>query len=119
MVLPTGVTSAVAVPLGNLFLGVSTAFSTGAAHKLESGAVVQDFAAVHVTVQPVGLPSVSTQIAALRRLLLREGDGEASKWFSKIREVRAIAISRLRPFWFSDHRFPRSPGEDTLGDRSE
>lgn len=51
--------------------GLSAAFATGAGHKLEKGAVVQDIAALHIRVGHVSSsPSVSTQISALRRLLL-------------------------------------------------
>lgn len=83
----SGVTSAVTAPIGNIVLGVSTAFSTGAAHKLEEGAIVQETVAVHVDIQARGVPSVSSQIAALRQLLLGGGDGEASSWFKRVREV--------------------------------
>lgn len=52
-------------------MGLSTAFSTGAAHKLEDGAVIQDVAALHVQIgHSKRGPSVSTQIAALRNMLL-------------------------------------------------
>jgi hypothetical protein len=46
-------------------------FSTGAAHKLADGAVIQEVTALHVSVGHFGIrPSISTQIAALRDLLL-------------------------------------------------
>lgn len=73
-----GVTSAVTAPASNgLVAGLSTIFSTGAAHGLQAGAVVQDVAALHVSISHrwSGSPSVSTQIAALRNLLLHSNDG--------------------------------------------
>lgn len=56
---------------------MSTAFSTGAAHALEEGAVIQDIAALHVNIGHWGSrsPSVSSQIAALRHLLLGAASG--------------------------------------------
>ncbi|KAH8116643.1 composite domain of metallo-dependent hydrolase [Phellopilus nigrolimitatus] len=74
-----GVTTGITAPKHRGFLsGLSTAFGLGAAHKLEKGALVQEVAAVHVTVGHMGkTPSISTQIAALRHLLLDDG-GESS-----------------------------------------
>jgi hypothetical protein len=78
---------------------VSTTFRTGAANALERGALVNELTALHVTVAraapfagrfaPVTSPSVSEQIAALRRLLLGgEGTGtETGAWFRKAAEV--------------------------------
>ncbi|KAK2466065.1 hypothetical protein APHAL10511_001707 [Amanita phalloides] len=74
--------------------GLSTAFRTGSGHAMERGAVVQDVAGLHVV---LGRPdpllhnsriSVSTQIAALRRLLYGwEGeDKETGDWFRKAAE---------------------------------
>ncbi|KII92269.1 hypothetical protein PLICRDRAFT_37059 [Plicaturopsis crispa FD-325 SS-3] len=68
----SGVTSGVAVPNGKgLIAGRASVFSTGAPHKLAPGAVRQDFAGFHVSIGHTrsGVPSVSTQIAALRHLL--------------------------------------------------
>ncbi|KAJ7841313.1 carbohydrate esterase family 9 protein [Mycena olivaceomarginata] len=60
-------------------------FSLGAAHKLERGAVLQEVTAVHMKVlQSLPGPSVSTQIALLRRLLLRPVDGPSKEWFLKV-----------------------------------
>lgn len=83
-----GVTVGIAAPNHAAFLGgLSVAFSLGARHKLEKGAVVQDVAAVHVTIgRSMGLPSVSTQIATLRRYLLHPS-GESGKWFEKVADV--------------------------------
>ncbi|KAF9227423.1 carbohydrate esterase family 9 protein [Gyrodon lividus] len=68
-----GVTSAITAPTSyGLVSGLSTAFSTGASHALQEGAVIQEIAALHINIgySRSGFPSVSTQIAALRRLLL-------------------------------------------------
>lgn len=73
-----GVTSAVTAPASKgLVAGLSTVFSTGAAHGLQAGAVVEDTAALHVSVSHrwSGSPSVSTQVAALRNLLLHSNEG--------------------------------------------
>jgi uncharacterized OsmC-like protein len=66
-----GVTTAVTAPLGNFLLGLSTAFAVGANNALEKNAIIQDEVALHVTIsrQSTRRPSVSTQIAALRRIL--------------------------------------------------
>ncbi|KAJ7054512.1 carbohydrate esterase family 9 protein [Mycena amicta] len=72
-----GVTSAVVAPSSYGFLsGLSTVFSTVAPHKLADGAVLQEIAALHVRVSLNSRISVSTQIAALRRLLLGEGNAD-------------------------------------------
>ncbi|RDB24983.1 Imidazolonepropionase [Hypsizygus marmoreus] len=79
-----GVTTGIVAPLSRGFLsGLSTAFSTRAAHKLESNAVVQKIAALHVAINPSS-PSTSTQIAALRRLLLGNGEGELALRFKDV-----------------------------------
>lgn len=71
-----GVTSAITPPTSNGFVaGISTAFSTGAAHALQEGAVIQDIAALHVNIGHSTLRSVSSQIAALRHLLLDAPSG--------------------------------------------
>ncbi|KAI0643970.1 composite domain of metallo-dependent hydrolase [Trametes meyenii] len=81
-----GVTTGIVAPLSRGFLsGVSTAFSLAAKHKLDDGAIVQETGAVHVAIHPRGAPSVSTQITALRRLLLRPSEGELGLWFDKVR----------------------------------
>ena len=68
-----GVTRAIATPLGaNFRKGFGVAFSTAVAHRLENSSIIQDVTALHVEIGHVrgtGSPSVSTQIAALRRLL--------------------------------------------------
>ncbi|KAF9029564.1 composite domain of metallo-dependent hydrolase [Hymenopellis radicata] len=67
-----GVTTGVTAPSGSSFIsGYSTAFSTGSSHKLAKGAIVQSVGALHVAVTMNSGVSVSTQIAALRALLLK------------------------------------------------
>ncbi|KAG5648505.1 hypothetical protein DXG03_003116 [Asterophora parasitica] len=82
-----GVTSGITAPThGNFYSGLGTSFSLGAAHKLEAGAVIQDITAVHVSVRHFSKPSVSTQIAALRRLLLGPHKGATGHYFKKVVE---------------------------------
>ncbi|EPQ57395.1 carbohydrate esterase family 9 protein [Gloeophyllum trabeum ATCC 11539] len=90
----SGVTTGISAPKPLGFLsGLSVAFSTGAAHKLEKGAVVQDVAALHVSVGHGGaIPSVSTQVAALRRLLGSEGKGDLGRWFERVREGKTTLV---------------------------
>lgn len=88
-----GVTSAIVAPLHKRFYGgLGTFFSTGSLHKLQRGAVIQDKTGVHISVRHFGKgPSVSTQISALRKLLLG-GDkkGDAGRVFEDVVKVRAI-----------------------------
>jgi hypothetical protein len=68
---------------------LGTYFSLGAKHKLEKEAVLHDVTAVHVAVLHRGSgPSVSTQIAALRRLLLGPYVGERGTFFEAVAQVR-------------------------------
>ena len=85
----SGVSTAVTSPIsGGLLGGLGTHFSLGARHKLEDGAVLNDVTAVHVAVlHQDGGPSVSTQIAALRRLLLGPYTGERGASFEAIVKV--------------------------------
>ena len=76
-------------------------FRTGSSHAMEQGAIVQDVVALHVVLgrsQPVapGGVSVSTQIAALRRLLYgwESRDRETGYWFRKAAEVRIKCVRR-------------------------
>jgi hypothetical protein len=59
----------VTAPSGNFLLGFSTAFAVGASNALEKHSIIQDEAALHVAVSRQSTTSVSTQIAALRRIL--------------------------------------------------
>ncbi|KAG6903047.1 hypothetical protein C0995_007480 [Termitomyces sp. Mi166 len=82
-----GVTSAITAPTHkNFFSGLGVSFSLGATHGLEDGAVIQDVTGLHVTVRHFSKPSVSTQIAALRRLLLGQHDSAVGYWFNKVVE---------------------------------
>lgn len=82
-----GVTTGIVAPSSWGFLsGLSTAFNTGVAHKLKKGAVVQDVTALHVAVGSA-TASTSTQIAALRRLLLGNGQGDLASQFSEVTQV--------------------------------
>lgn len=63
--------------------GISTALSLGAASKLDDGAVLQNLVALHVSISMDMPYSVSTQIAALRHLLLHP---EVSQLISKVND---------------------------------
>ncbi|EGO25467.1 hypothetical protein SERLADRAFT_437208 [Serpula lacrymans var. lacrymans S7.9] len=81
-----GVTLGITAPSHNgFYAGLSTAFSLSAPHKLHPGAVAQDVAGLHVAVRHFDNgPSVSTQIATLRRLLLHPVGGESGYWFKEV-----------------------------------
>ncbi|KAJ7512469.1 hypothetical protein B0H11DRAFT_1898948 [Mycena galericulata] len=81
----SGVTSAVTAPssYGSL-AGLSTVFSTVAAHKLVEGAVIQEVAALHFRLTLNSGISVSTQIATLRAVLLGEGQGDVAQRFADV-----------------------------------
>ncbi|KAI0307234.1 hypothetical protein B0F90DRAFT_1686479 [Multifurca ochricompacta] len=76
--------------------GLSATFRTGAPHALAESAIIQRISALHCTIRHpqvlipqkvhAGVPSVSTRIAVLRRLLLAEADdraGETAQRFAK------------------------------------
>ncbi|KAF7984922.1 hypothetical protein HWV62_9825 [Athelia sp. TMB] len=65
-----GVTTAVTAPSGDFVRGLSTAFAVGAVNVLEKGAVVHREVALHMSIKRGGFASVSTQITALRHMLL-------------------------------------------------
>lgn len=78
-----GITTAITAPVGHGFLrGLSTAFSVGAPHALEKGAIVQHETALHVEISHSLSVGVSTQIAALRNALF---DGTGA--WERVREV--------------------------------
>ncbi|KAJ6577401.1 carbohydrate esterase family 9 protein [Mycena capillaripes] len=81
-----GVTSAIVAPTAyGVVGGLGVSFSLGAAHKLERGAVLQEVTGLHMNVlQALPGPSVSTQIALLRRLLLHPVEGPSKEWFEKV-----------------------------------
>ncbi|KAF9006581.1 carbohydrate esterase family 9 protein [Cyathus striatus] len=96
----TFATSSLAKPIflyaseGHLIAGLSVTFRTGASHAMESGAIIQDVVALHVVIgraHPVFHDksiSVSTQVAALRRLLFgwESTDKETGLWFRRASE---------------------------------
>ncbi|KAJ3886963.1 carbohydrate esterase family 9 protein [Lentinula edodes] len=92
----SGVTTGVTAPCSSgLLAGLSTAFNTGAAHKLIEGAVVQDEVAFHVSLSLSSSVSVSTQIATLRRLFLGGGaKGELEVQVTKVLEC-ALAQGKI------------------------
>ncbi|KZP34599.1 composite domain of metallo-dependent hydrolase [Athelia psychrophila] len=82
-----GVSTAVVAPTSYGFLsGLSIALSTGTAHRLERGAVVQDVAALHISIGHYSTtPSVSGQIGALRNFLFGVGlEGELAAVFHRV-----------------------------------
>ena len=85
----------------NLFGGLAVTFRTGAAHALESGAIIKPVTALHISItrpapyRPVApAVSVGTQISVLRRLLLEGVDEntETGHWFKKAAEVRGCRV---------------------------
>lgn len=88
-----GVGSAITAPggYGGVFQqGLSVALSLGSRHKLEKGAVLQEIAAVHVAISLAYGSSVSTQIAALRKLLLDPPKTEDEFGFQQASDVGLI-----------------------------
>ena len=84
-----GVTSAITPPSSTgLLSGLSAHFSTGASFKVSPGAVIQDVAALHFSIDAGRQPSVSTQIATLRRVLVQEQKGDLGFWINKVLKVR-------------------------------
>lgn len=77
----SGVTAAISPPATPGFLaGWGAYFSLQAPNKLQEGAVLQDFAGIHVALSHTQAASVSSQISALRQLLI--GDGNRDDAFS-------------------------------------
>ncbi|KAI0645593.1 hypothetical protein C8Q79DRAFT_1010536 [Trametes meyenii] len=81
----SGVTLSITAPSHEVWLsGLSVAFSPGAPHRLARGAILRDVVAVHITLAHGDAgPSVSTKVAALRRLLTEPVDGDVGVWFQK------------------------------------
>ncbi|KAJ3553840.1 hypothetical protein NM688_g3408 [Phlebia brevispora] len=82
-----GVTVGISALHGGFLSGSSTAFSTGSLHKLEQGAIVQKTAAVHVSLAHGDVPSVSTEIAVLRRLLLSAARGTGDESLQSVAQA--------------------------------
>ncbi|KAH7106017.1 hypothetical protein BKA62DRAFT_348554 [Auriculariales sp. MPI-PUGE-AT-0066] len=64
--------------------GLSTAFSLGATHRLQQGAIVKELVALHILIERGFEQSVSTRISALRRLLLGAGVGDLGDAFKAV-----------------------------------
>ncbi|KAF5309156.1 hypothetical protein D9619_012722 [Psilocybe cf. subviscida] len=80
----SGVTAGVTAPESSGFVaGLSTVFSTGSPHRLARGAVLQDVAALHISVDSSS-PSVSTHISALRGLLAGSSEGPLGDAFEQV-----------------------------------
>ncbi|KAH7885714.1 hypothetical protein F5I97DRAFT_1874828 [Phlebopus sp. FC_14] len=94
----SGVSTAITAPISDgLLAGLSTHLSLGAKHRLERDAVLEDVTAVHVTVSHRGGgASVSTQIAALRRLLLGPYEGERGIWFKTVAEGKVPLVVNVK-----------------------
>ena len=73
---------AASIPAGTIS-GLSTYFDTGAPHRLARSAVLQETVGFHVSIG-TGKRSISTQIAALRHLLLGGGEGALGTQFERI-----------------------------------
>jgi hypothetical protein len=79
------------------YSGVGTTFSLGVTHKLEQGAVIQEVTGVHVSVRHFSKLSISTQIAALRKLLLDSQHNPAGGWFKRVTDV-CLFLKTTSPF---------------------
>ncbi|KAK2463223.1 hypothetical protein APHAL10511_004878 [Amanita phalloides] len=82
-----GVTSAISVPAHKGFIaGLSVQVSTGAMNKMEKGAIIEDVVAIHISIRRSHHSSVSTEIAALRRLLMKPPKGAIGYWTGQVIE---------------------------------
>lgn len=97
-----GVTTAISAPMYSGFYGgLGTSFSLGAENRLEPGAVIQETTAFHVAVRHFGAgPSVSTQIAALRQLLLSGASAKEASASSNEHVGVFVDIVKVRRWWF-------------------
>lgn len=87
----SGVTTGITAPTGYGFLqGISAAFRLGAQHALSRGAIIQRDTAVHISLNHEQRVSVSTQVAALRILLLGHVD-EAKQESLILTNVRKVS----------------------------
>ena len=88
-----GVTTNIEAPSSNgLIQGISVAFRTGAAHKLETGAIAQREVALHARIVHDGTEEntmVSTKVATLRRLLLGGLDEDEGSIYARVIKVRS------------------------------
>lgn len=85
-------------------MGLSTALAVGASSGLEKGAILLEETALHVMVSRSLAPSVSTQIAALRKLLPRDRHSLAAaarhNAFARVSEVGLPAFIALLKMQF-------------------
>ncbi|KAF8597516.1 hypothetical protein BDV93DRAFT_547903 [Ceratobasidium sp. AG-I] len=83
-----GVTANIEAPSSSgLIQGVSVAFRTGAAHKLEAGAIAQREVALHARIihdETGANAMVSTKVATLRKLLLGGLDGDKDSIYARV-----------------------------------
>ena len=84
-------TAGVTAPSGSFVRGSSTAFSLGASNILSNGSIQSDVA-VHVVITKSSAQSVSTQIAALRAMLLGKG---SDAMLSRVRAVGRLVLFSL------------------------
>jgi hypothetical protein len=90
------VTSAITPPVSSgILAGLSTAFSTGASNRLAEGAVLQDVSALHVGINMRSAVSVSTQITALRKLLLGGTKGDLGSQVEKVLRVSHLSAGNV------------------------
>lgn len=89
-------TTAVTAPVHKVFAGgLGVAFSLGASKNMEKNAVIQDVTGLHVSIRHFKRPSVSSQIASLRRLLLGPSAGAIGIYFQRVKEVCSSPIIRV------------------------
>ncbi|KAF9450406.1 carbohydrate esterase family 9 protein [Macrolepiota fuliginosa MF-IS2] len=82
----SGITSAITAPSHKAFVGgLGVSFSLGALNKLEKNAMIQEITGLHVSIGHFSRPSVSSQVAALRRLLLGPAIGAMGSYFEKVK----------------------------------
>lgn len=80
-----GVTKAITAPSGSGFIqGLATEFFPGAENAIDHNAILQEETALHVTISHSVRASISTQIAALRQLLL---ESNTSAVWQRVRNV--------------------------------
>ncbi|KAJ6537943.1 hypothetical protein B0H19DRAFT_1181333 [Mycena capillaripes] len=90
-----GVTTAVVAPMGEGFLqGIGVSFDVGAPHALAKGAIVQDETSLHISLHSSMRASVSTQMAALRRLLFEEDNLVPGPW-KRVRKGEIPLVVRV------------------------
>ena len=90
----SGVVAGITAPSSKgLLSGLSAAFATGASHRLEHGAILQDVTALHIHLSQdySTIASVSTQMAALRKLLLgQDVGGDVKERFLQVAGVSKL-----------------------------